>query len=237
MNDRMGNRKHGAVRHLISAALFAIALPISAGAALSAESLSVPPGCEAVVTVEKAGCIATTVLNCGTHFEGRSFANGHLQASHLFTRDWAFSGYVLRNGLQTVEIAFDEGRSITLADLVENGAATTDRRASIGSGRLKALEYHLISEAALTGETVELGGHTFQRGTLRRSFQRSNGANSLEFELEILVSPALDLLIEGMYSRQTKGSDPEILNQTPRSLRFPGDPGFLALKLGEGCNG
>ncbi|MEP3329738.1 hypothetical protein [Sedimentitalea sp.] len=208
-----------------------------ASVANSADTITVPAGCEAVVTIEKQSCVATTVLDCGTHFEERSFLNGELHETHIFNKEWAFSGYSLKDGLQTVDISFDEGHSITLSNLVANGTATTARSAQIGTGRLKDLEYRLTSEATLTGETVELDGYPFQTGTLRRSFERISGSNVLDFEFEILVSRDLNLFIEGAYSRQNKTSDPETLDQTPISLRFPNEPGFLALRLGEACNG
>ncbi|WP_424988243.1 hypothetical protein [Microbulbifer sp. S227A] len=204
---------------------------------LTAQQVSVPQGCEPIVTVAKKSCIATTIFDCGSHFEEAAFSHGQPAYTHVFNADWAFVEYRLGDDLRTIEIGFDDGRSITLPGLLEHGSATSDRPAVIGSGALKGLKYRLHSEAALGDETLDLSGHSFRKGTLHRGFVRQQGENSLDFEFDIYVSEELNLFIEGAYSRKTAATDPEWLEQSPLSLYFPGDPGFLSTQLDEGCDG
>ncbi|MFD3190401.1 hypothetical protein ACFMPD_09020 [Sedimentitalea sp. HM32M-2] len=207
------------------------------GATAVVAEVPVPQGCTPIVTIERNSCVATTVFDCGDHFLDHGFVSGVLNDTHRFTKDWAFAGYALRNNLQTLEVLFDEGQSVTLPALVENGSARTDRKAMVATGRIKDIEYRLQAEATLGQDMVMLDGHAFRTGTLVRNFVPAKRSNNLVFEFDILVSEDLNLFIEGAYARQTQGSAPEKLAQDPVSLRFPGQPGFLAKQLEAGCNG
>lgn len=213
-----------------------IATLLLAAAAAAATEVSVPQGCTPIVTIERNSCVATTVFDCGDHFLDHGYVSGVLHDTHRFKKDWAFAGYALRNNLQTLEVLFDEGQSVTLPALVETGSARTDRKAMVATGRIKDIEYKLQAEATLGQDTVMLDGHAFRTGTLRRSFVPAKGTNTLVFEFAILVSEELNLFIEGDFARQTHASAPEKIEQAPVSLRFSGEPGFLAQKLEAGCN-
>lgn len=210
---------------------------ISFGTLALSDSVAVPEACTPVVTIEKSNCVATTIFECESDYQEHGYQNGNLIDTHLFDKNWALAGYRFRNDIQVVDVQFDQGHSITLAELVKTGAGTTDRVALISTGRIKDREYRLQSEASLSGEEVDLNGYKFLVGKLKRQMKLATGSNTLVFDFEVFLSPELNLFVEGSHSRQTLGSDPEFVEQTPVSLRFPGQPGFLENMLEAGCNG
>lgn len=205
--------------------------------AVTAQEVAVPQGCEPVVSIRKQSCVVTTVFDCGNRFEEHGYIRGELSHTHVFDKGWAFAGYRLKNNVQTVDIDFTEGHSITLEKLLTDGTATGERDASVGTGRLRGLEYRLLSRADMTDETVDLSGHRFRKVRMHRSFVRKQGDNQLDFDFEIFVSEELNLFIEGSYSRKTKGRDAEWLDQGPLALSFAGEPGFMATGHKGACDG
>lgn len=196
-----------------------------------------PQNCTPMVTISKASCVATTVFDCGERFEEHSYVRGELVDTHLFKKDWALLGYALRGDAQEMTVLMENGHSLTLAQLLREGKGTTQRDVVASLGRLKDLPLKLNATATLTDRTVDLSGNTFQVVELTRVITRSNGANPLEFKFEVLVSEELDLFIEGKYTRATPGAQPELKDYTPLALHFPGEPGFMANRPQEGCDG
>lgn len=211
------------------------------GAALTAPvaqaEVVTPPNCTPKVTISKASCVTTTVFDCGDRYEEHGYVNGELVDTHLFTKDWALLGYALRGDAQEMTVLMEDGHSITLAQLLSEGKGTTQRKVTASMGRLKDLPFKLEASATLTDRTVDLSGNTFQIVELTRVMTRANGANPLEFKFDVLVSEELDLFIEGKYTRATSGAEPELKDYTPLALHFPGEPGFMADRPQEGCDG
>ncbi len=221
------------IRHVTLAALvWALSGPV-----MAQELVPVPEGCKPLATVHKNGCTVSTLFDCGVGKQVLSFHKGKPSQVHQYDANWGLRGFLYQANEQTrFDVKPNSGAMLKLKDLLAEEKDAESGILLFSSRVVKDREFVLEGAFELTGEEVTLDGHTFQQGKLNRAFEREGVEGSrLEFEFDILVSEELNLFIEGAVINKPEGREPVPIDHTPRSIRFEGDPGFLATMSEYGC--
>lgn len=217
----------------------ALILSVFGGVAFAQEVVEVPQGCTPLATVHKNECRTTTLLMCGKDRQVLTFANGRPDIVHFYDGDWALAGFLYQANANT---RFDRkpgvGDMLNLERLIADGQDTEDGVLLFSTRVVKNREFMIQGSYTLSNEVVELSGHMFRKGALRREMQREGIDSSwLGFDIDIYVSEELGLFIEGDLVNHARGRESFSVDHTPRAIRFEGEPGFLATRSEFGCEG
>ncbi|WP_147232874.1 hypothetical protein [Phaeobacter gallaeciensis] len=225
---------------MIARVMLALIASLMGSLAWAQETIVIPQGCTPLATVHQTACNVTTLLTCGDdQRQALSYKKGNLDQVHLFDANWGLQGFLYQANAETrFDLKPGFGETFVLADLIKDGADSEDGIMLFSTRVVKNREFLLRGSYDLTGETVDLDGHVFRKGTLSREMGREGIASSwLGFEFDILVSEELDLFIEGSVVNKAEGRDDFEISQEPQSIRFEGDAGFLASMSEFGCDG
>lgn len=215
---------------------FALVCMASLGLAspVLAQVAATPDGCTPLMTVHKTQCTVATIFQCAEGYQTDGYVDGKLNDTHYYTDDWALTAYELRSDQARIDMLPNAKSVMSLKALIADGVVTEDRQISFNTRVIRDRIYDWKAETRLTGETAELGGKTFQRALSgRKGYLKGNEA--LAFEYDLLVSAELGVIIEGSYRRATFGTPADPVEQTPISLAFAGEPGFLTTRSDHGC--
>lgn len=195
---------------------------------------AVPEGCEAVASVAKSGCRVSIIMQCGAEHMVQSYVDGEAGDSHLFGANWDLLSYNSGpndRGSFTITIDPSSGPGLDLARLIESGEDRTARKGTFSTPIIdgRAIEMEVIG--TLRDETLTLNGVELRRGTAIRRFivNRKNPALDAVFELDIYVSGARDLFIEGTVISTLNGKTTSV-DIVPTAIFLPGQDGFGALR-------
>ncbi|TMM52682.1 hypothetical protein [Sulfitobacter sabulilitoris] len=214
----------------------ALAFGLLASGASADDQMVLPAGCTAIATVQKSQCHATTVLDCGDRKEAHTFQDGGYRVIHVYKPDWEMTEFRFAEmGGARMTAVPDTGSNIRLSELLETGSSEEDGVFLLNTGVIRDRKYTLEGRVELTGEDVDIGGATFKKGRIYRTFALKPGAGGLEFEVDLYVSPERDLMFEASWQRSIFGNNLETFDQAPVSIAWPGDAGFMATRPEVGC--
>lgn len=210
-------------------------LPVVSGA--SAQTVAVPEGCTPIATVHKTACVVSTLFDCGSQRQILTYHDGTPDQTHMHTRDWGLAGFLYQANSDTrFDAVPGSGDVMTLSDLVADGRDTESGKLLFSTRVIQGREFVLQGEYVLSEDEVTLDGNVFRKGRLNRMFEREGVAGSrLEFAFDFYVSPELDLFFEGSFTSKPEGQDAITFERNPMSIRFAGEPGFLAARSEFGC--
>ncbi|SLN63850.1 hypothetical protein TRL7639_03609 [Falsiruegeria litorea R37] len=217
----------------------ALTLSVFGCMAWAQDVAEVPGGCTPLATVHKNECRTSTLLMCGQDRQVLTFANGRPDIVHFYDGDWGLAGFLYQANAQT-RFERDPGRGawLNLGDLIADGQDTEDGILLFSTRVVKNREFMFQGAYTLSDEVVELSGHAFRKGTLHREMQREGIDSSwLGFDMDIYVSEALGLFVEGDLTSHARDRASFTADHTPRVIRFEGEPGFLATRSEFGCDG
>lgn len=199
-----------------------------AGAGVAAETMAIPEGCEAVVSIHRDSCIVSNYVKCGSQTEVHSFSNEELTDKHVFGPDWDLVGYYSDGGRNQVRAAEGSLPEASLSDALKTGESLGARELQFSTGILKGNALDMTSELRMSDEVTQISGQTFRIGMLSRQLvMRKNGVTS-QYDFEIFATPDGSLFIEGATDRDQFGRK-DRLEWTPRQIAMPGDTGFMAI--------
>jgi hypothetical protein len=209
------------------------------GTAAWAQTAEIPAGCTPRATVHKQSCVATTIFDCGTRLDVVSYENGKKAGVHFYDMTWGFAGFLFQANPET---RFDrkagDGEVVNLSTLLAEGTDHEKTTVLFSSRVVKGRQYLIEATLTMSGESIELDGHTLQHGTFDRTFERKGiESTRLSYAFDFYVSEDLDLFIEGSQVRRAEGVDDVHIDHTPLGLRLEGQPGFLATVSEFGCDG
>lgn len=212
------------------------AVAICFGTILSADTLTIPEGCEAIATVHRDSCVVSNYLKCGDRNEIHAFENGVLSDSHVFGPDWDLTSYVADGG--RFQMIADAGSTpeVSLSEALETGQSTGERQMLLSTGVLKAKKVTLSVDLRLSDETVDLSGQTLRKGTLTRLMTLQSNGVTTEYQFEVFATPDGSLFIEGAADRDQFGKK-DRLEWTPRKIVMPSEDGFATTTALVGCGG
>ncbi len=217
---------------LILGAIAALTMGVSA----SAETMAIPEGCEAMLTVHRDSCMASTYLQCGSLTEVHSFTKGQLTDTHVFGPDWDLVAYMADGG--RTELAAVEGSTpkASLSTALETGESLGERDLTFTTGILKGNLVQVSSVLRMSDEEVEISSQTFLTGTLSRKMViKKNGVTS-QWDFVAYATKDASLMIEGRVERDQLGQK-DALEWTPRKISMPGEAGFTATTSLIDCGG
>lgn len=223
----------GLVRATVIAAA-AVLLPV--GFASASDLVPVPEGCTALFTVQKALCQTTTMLDCGDHKEAHTYLDGAPIVIHTYAPDWELREFRFADGSARMTAVPETGSNTDLDAMWETGTAEESGEFVFNTNVIKDREYVLDGSLTLTGETVDLSGVAFEKARLVRVFELTPGKGGLEFELDVYISRAPDMLFEASWQRSIFGNNLETFDQTPTAISWPGESGFQSTMPEVGCD-
>ncbi|MEX0351086.1 MAG: hypothetical protein AB3N15_16805 [Paracoccaceae bacterium] len=205
----------------------------------AAAQMQVPQGCTALATVHKNSCAVSTIMDCGQTLLVRGFRDGHADSASVYDGNWGMLEFLYRANAETrFTLKPGSGEKLDLDKLISDGVATENGIFLFNTRVVKNREFNFEGQYTLGDEEVVLDGHSFRKGTVLREMERDGIEGSkIGFGLDLLVSDDLNLMIEGNITRHFEGQDSLTVDQTPRAIRFPDQPGFLATKSEFGCDG
>lgn len=227
----MINDALGSARRLFAAIVFGFACSAPAWA-----EMPVPIGCTPAATSHHSLCATSTVFMCSGGIEVHTYVAGNLLAKHLHDENWMMQGYEYTNSAAMAFSKVEEGPEPTrLVDLVVNGRVKEGGKFALNTRVIRDRIYTLDGTITLSEEVVNLGGVDFRKGQIDRLFEPKPGGGGLSFQIDILVAPERNLLIEGNMTRSAFGSTPELLEQDVRAVYFEGQSGFMSMQSEYGC--
>jgi hypothetical protein len=201
-----------------------------------AQTAAVPEGCDAVATIQKQSCFATTVFECADGKQVNSYQNDELQSIHFHSSTWQIVSFLMiEMGNAEMRAIESSGSNTNLNAAMDAGVETESGKFLLNTGVIKDREYTMSGTLTMSGETLDLNGVTFAKGSVSRVFEINPGDGGLGFDAEIYYAPDLDLFVEGKWTRSMFGDTQQSFDQTPVGLSLPGDSGFLATKSEVGC--
>ncbi|WP_372573528.1 hypothetical protein [Ruegeria jejuensis] len=205
----------------------------------AAAQVQVPQDCTALATVHKNSCAVSTVMDCGQTFLVFGFLDGNPESANVYDRNWGMLEFLYRANAETrFTLKPGSGKNLQLDQLLSDGVATESGVFLFNTRVVKNREFTFDGKYTLDEEEVVLDGHTFRKGVFLREMEREGIEGSkIGFGFDFLGSDELDLFIEGSLTRHFEGRDSLTVDQTPRAIRFPGQPGFLATRSEFGCDG
>ncbi len=203
-------------------------------AALAQGGFSLPAGCTAYVTVQKADCSVSHLFRCEADPEG------YQRRVDLNETGLAYLG-VIDSETQWIE-SFHAADSYTtyLAPGAADPASLTELMATGRDG----LDFQTVSdlfgltryagEDRLTGETVVIDGVSLQRTAFNMTVFDQAGQAIWEIEGNEFIHPEWRTFLSGT---RTFTTPEEVVTEdgTPVEFIFPGEPGFLESKPRFGC--
>lgn len=206
------------------------------GSVVSAQSQSVPEGCEAFVTIHRENCMVSNYLQCGAATEVHSYENGKLTDSHYFGPDWDLVRYQADGGRNDAQVVEGSAPEASLTQALTSGESLGTRELTFSTGVLKGNAVQLDSELRMGNEVVEISGETFRVGTLVRNMTvKKNGITS-KWSFTVLASSDASLFIEGEVDVEQFGKV-QTLAWNPTLILRSGAPGFMSTEALPGCDG
>ena len=216
---------------ILTAALLALPLPVAAQ-----ETVSLPAGCEGLVTVQMKSC---TVSH---HFTCENDPEGYRRRVDLDEMGITYSGVVDAETQWIESFHFRSGHSERLEEtpqdpasftlLVETGTDTYDFRtfsAEIGQTRY-------VGADTVTGETVTIDGVDLLRTTYRIRAEAEDGSIKWTSEGREFIHPEWRVFLAGEGLYHIPDSESFEVDDTPVEFVFPGEAGFLSPNPVYGCN-
>ncbi|MEM7317786.1 MAG: hypothetical protein AAF408_02055 [Pseudomonadota bacterium] len=199
--------------------------------------ISVPEGCTPIATVHKNSCAVSTILTCDNSFLILGYTSDRPEVAHMYDSNWTLTGFLYQANSETrFDVDLSRGKGMNLQDLLTDGQDTESRTMLFSTRVVKNREFVMDGQYQMTDQEVDLGGDTYRIGKFQRTLQREGIAGSrLDFEYDFYVSEAENIFIEGAFTRSAEDRQSERVDQTPRDIRFEGDPGFLATSSDFGC--
>lgn len=209
-------------RTILSAAVaLTLGLPAFAG------TVKIPDGCEALLTIHRDSCIASTYVRCGALTEVHSYEHGQLSDTHIFGPDWDLVSYFADGGRSALKAAEGSSPEASLSTALETGESIGEREMFVSTGVLKGNPVQMSSVLRIGADEVQISGQTFLTGTLSRTMVvKKNGVTS-QWDFVAYAANDSSLLIEGRVERNQFGQT-DILEWTPRKISMPGEIGFAA---------
>jgi hypothetical protein len=209
-------------------------LALSGGPALAQGQFSLPAGCTAYVTVQKADCTISHLFTCEADPEG------HQRRVDLSEVGLTYMG-VIDSQTQWVEsFHASTGETTTLAP---GAADPADFDALVETGR-DGLDFQTMSdmfgltryagEDRLTGRSVEIDGVTLLETAFNMVVTDQSGNVIWEIEGNEFIHPEWRTFLSGVRTFTTP-DDSVTEDGTPVEFIFPGEPGFLGSTPRHGC--
>jgi hypothetical protein len=215
------------------AALFALALDDAANAQIP---LNVPDQCSPLVTVQKEACAASVIFQCVENFLVMDFDAGDLSQQTRYDDEWSMLEYQhFDEGDSVLKMTTIEGKTMSMKRLLADGTVETEGVVALTTGVIKDRRYSYAGSAALMGETEIIGGTHYRKARIKRDLTLAADVPGISFEIETLIDPARNLMIEGEWQREAFGGEPEFFRQKIREIRLEGEPGFLSIEPEFGC--
>jgi hypothetical protein len=218
----------------VKAATIAVLMTPVGGPVLAQGGFSLPAGCEAYVTVQKADCTVTHLFRC----EGDP--EGHQRRVDLNESALTYMG-VIDSETQWIEsfhassgdttyLAPDAADPASLTELIETGRDGLDFQTM--SGMYGLTRY--VGEDRLTGETVVIDGVELLRTAFYMVVYDQFGGVVWEISGNEYIHPEWRTFLSG--TRTFSTPDEEVVQDgTPVEFIFPGEPGFLGSTPRHGC--
>ena len=212
----------------------AVAVLVLPGAALAQGEFTLPAGCTAYVTVQKADCSVSHLFRCEADPEGyqRRVDLDETGLTYLGVIDsetqWIESFHASVS--YSTYLAPGAADPASLTELIETGRDGLDfqtRSDVIGLTRY-------VGEDRLTGETVTIDGVNLQRTAFDMTVFDEAGGVIEKIEGNEFIHPEWRTFLSGTRTFTT----PEgVVNEdgTPVKFIFPGEPGFLGSVPRQGC--
>jgi hypothetical protein len=188
----------------------------------SAQSFSVPEGCEGVLTVQQNGCVMVNVWECKADPEGDKWialiGEGGLFSVQHVDREFQWLASYKTSGTETLEIPAPDPASMT--DLIENGVDTWEFVVNKPDGAERNVGFD-----ALTGLEVIIDGEPllqteFQGKTLTIDGVELDDSAGRQF---ISVKHRLFFFSENW---DTATPD-DVVDMSPVEFIYPGEDGFF----------
>jgi hypothetical protein len=221
------------MRSLRGAAIAVLMLPLG-GPVLAQGGFSLPAGCTAYVTVQKADCTVSHLFRC----EGDPA--GHQRRVDLNETGLTYMG-VIDAETQWIEsfhastgdttyLAPDAADPANLTELIETGRDELDFQTM--SGMYGLTRY--LGEDRLTGETVVIDGVELLRTAFEMVVYDQSGNVVWEIAGNEFIHPEWRTFLSGTRTFTT-ADDVVSEDGTPVEFIFPGEPGFLGSTPRHGC--
>jgi hypothetical protein len=212
----------------------AVAVLVLPGAALAQGEFTLPAGCTAYVTVQKADCSVSHLFRCEADPEG------YQRRVDLDETGLTYLG-IIDSETQWIEsFHASDSYSSYLAPGAADPASLTELIATERDGldfQTRSDPFGLtryVGEDRLTGETVTIDGVTLQRTAFDMTVFDEAGEVIWKIEGNEFIHPEWRTFLSGTRSFTTpEGVVKE--DGTPVKFIFPGEPGFLGSVPRQGC--
>ena len=222
------------LRLTISAGL---AVSLIATSVLSADRVTVPEGCVPLVTAHKEDCAVSVIFDCGGDRLVMDFEDGQLSQQALYDPQWSLREYEHFNeGEPVLTITASDGVNMAMDDLLAEGAVEMEGAVLMSTGIIKSRAYRYAGTAVLTGDSENFGETEYLAARLTRDLTLSDDVPGMSFEIDVLIDPVRNLMIEGAWQRSAFGGETEYFPQKVRAVHEEGDPGFLSERSEYGCD-
>jgi hypothetical protein len=214
---------------LRAAALALLPLP-----AMAQGGFSLPAGCTAYVTVQKADCSVSHLFRCENDPEGhqRRVDLNESALTYMGVIDsetqWIESFHASTG--DTTRLAPGAADPASLTELIETGRDGLDFQTM--SGMFGLTRY--VGEDRLTGETVVIDGVELLRTAFDMVVYDQFGSVVWEISGNEFIHPEWRTFLSGVRTFTTPESE-VVQDGTPVEFIFPGEPGFLGSTPRHGC--
>jgi hypothetical protein len=208
-------------------------LPVP-GLAQTTETISLPAGCTAYLTVQSKSCTVSHHFTCEGDPEGwQRRVDMNVDGITYFgaidaETQWVESYHLPGGSTEKLEAAPVDRASFT--DLTTNGMDTYDFKTE--SPEAGVTRY--VGTDKLTGVTVTIDGVTLSQTEYNITAYDSGGAMVWQSEGNEFISPEWRMFLSGT-SKITTPQDEFESDDTPVEFIFPGEPGFLSSNPKFGC--
>lgn len=204
----------------------AFVLALAATPALAAK-IKVDEGCTAVATLHREYCAVTTLMDCGDFKIDDTYLKGKRIDRHILDDDWGLIGYVADQGsMSTTFDTVTEG-GISVRQMVTEGRSSSTQSGTFMTGIIKGREVGMDQTYEFDGETVEISGIPFYKGTVKRLFRVHPKNRDLDayWNFDIYLAEDFTMFFEGDGESIMNGMTRKI-PFAPLSISLPGQVGF-----------
>lgn len=204
--------------------------------ALSQQQVPLIEGCEAVATVLKDGCTATTVQRCENAMIDDTYVNGTRIDRHIFDDQWSIIGYAGQQDSFVIRIDPAKSDKASLDELEKTGEIFTKKVGKWETGVIKDRDLIVEETYTLSDEVVTISGIPFRKGRIKRLSiinERNRDLDSL-WEFDLYLSEDRSIFFEGGGGALRNGRDLS-KGRNPVAIALPGQPGFRADRSEVGC--
>ncbi|PPB82474.1 hypothetical protein LV82_00408 [Albidovulum inexpectatum] len=211
-------------------ALLALSTPAGAGARFSP-----PAGCEVYATIQMRGCQVSNHYRCAADAPGDQWAiyldgNGPFFLNRIDAETrWIISHDLVTGAAERLSKEIDPASFTTL---IETGRDDYDFQTETTAGVTR----RYVGFDRLTGESVTIGGVTFERTEFDLTARDADGNLLWHRRGRQLIQRDWRLFLADQETFETPLGGADLIVSTPVTIALPGEDGFLAAEPIHECN-